>query len=149
MVPHSGDIKGKWVANLKRGRMALKLDLSLDGLGLNDLSLSVPDSRSPESPPSHPVADGPVEPERWEAESNCSQSIMTFGSCPSTAPPLSDLPLTPIPELLHTPTPPKRMATPNKTSPVSNNHPHAHPRHRLHFLRQAAAEATVLGIQYP
>jgi len=114
-VPRSGDVKGKWVA--KRDRMALKLDLSLDldGLGLKNLSLSVPDPRSlGGSPPSHPIPDPAdrVEHERWEAETNSSQSIVTFGSCPSTAPPLSDLPLTPIPELLHTPTPLKRTTTP-------------------------------------
>lgn len=133
-VHHSGEIKGTWVANLKRDRMALKLDLSLDGLGFQNLSLSVPDPR-PQASPAHfvtvpyddpqvppmrwtPAAAGDealaeqgpdpvIEPEPqngWEVESNSSQSIMTFGSCPSTAPPLSDLPLTPIPELLHTPT---------------------------------------------
>lgn len=155
IVHHSGEIKGTWVANLRRDRVALKLDLSLDGLGLQNLSLSVPDPRLPASPshlvevpcndPQVPpirwtpvVADDdalaeqgpdPIEPEPqsgWEVESNSSQSIMTFGSCPSTAPPLSDLPLTPIPELLHTPTERSMFITsrPN-TMPV-------HPPSRTH-----------------
>jgi hypothetical protein len=117
--------------------MALKLDLSLDldGLGLKNLSLSVPDPRSPGgSPPSHTTPDPAdhVQDERWETETNSSQSIVTFGSCPSIAPPLSDLPLTPIPELLHTPTPLNRTTmpiagrSPIKTAPVSNIHPRAY-----------------------
>ena len=158
-VHQSGEIKGTWVANLKRDRMALKLDLSLDGLGFQNLSLSVPDPR-PQASPSHlvtvphddpqvppmrwtPVAaddealaeqvPDPIEPEPqsgWEVESNSSQSIMTFGSCPSTAPPLSDLPLTPIPELLHTPT---------KLSMSFTGTPHmapVHPSSRTHVVDQ-------------
>jgi len=112
--------------------MALKLDLSLDGLSFQSLSLSAPYPWPP-ALPSHlvtvpcndlqvppmrwtPVAadhdalaeqgPDPIEPKpqgSWEVESNFSQSIMTFGSCPSAAPPLSGLPLTPIPELLHIP----------------------------------------------
>ncbi|KAH9959100.1 hypothetical protein BC827DRAFT_527653 [Russula dissimulans] len=39
-----------------------------------------------------------------DAETNSSQSIATFRSHPSSISALSDLPLTPIPELLHTPT---------------------------------------------
>lgn len=146
---HSGEIKGTWVAKLRRDRMALKLDLSLDGLGLQNLSLSAPDPRPPASP-SHlataPCNDTQVPPMRWtpivsdddeqgpdpiepkpqggwEVESNSSQSIMTFGSCPSTAPPLSDLPLTPIPELLHTPT----RRTMSITSTLAPNTTPAHP----------------------
>jgi len=161
VVPQSGHIKGKWVAYRKRNRMSLKLNLSLDGLGLQDLSLSVLDQISPGSPPSHPMT-GPVPPirstvaepdpsdreklDRWEAETNSSQSIMTFGSCPSTAPPLSDLPLTPIPELLHTPTPPK------KTTPVSNILPRAHPPHHItnaHSVEQQQQHLTSNKIPSP
>jgi hypothetical protein len=127
---HSGQIEGTWVAKVRRDRMALKLDLSLVGLGFQNLSLSTPDPGPPASPSRFataplndpqvppmrrtPVAadgdeEGPVpigrEPQGgWDVESNSSQSIMTFGSCPSIAPPLSDHPLTPIPELLRTPT---------------------------------------------
>ncbi len=39
-----------------------------------------------------------------EIDSCSSQSIVSLGSWPSTAPTLSDIPLTPIPELLRTPT---------------------------------------------
>jgi hypothetical protein len=125
--------------------MALKLDLSLDGLDLQTLSLSMPEP-GPSGSPSRPdmssydfprppmrwtttsaaiLADSgrldPVntnqpEPQSgWDTETNSSQSIMSFGSCPSTAPPLSDLPLTPIPELLHTPT--KRTMQVNVNAP--------------------------------
>jgi len=58
---------------------------------------------------------------------------MTFGSCPSTAPPLSDLPLTPIPELLHTPT----RRTMSITSTLAHNTTPAHPSSR----KQAAYSA--------
>jgi hypothetical protein len=55
---------------------------------------------------------------RWEVKSNSSQSVASLGSCPSTAPTLSDLPLTPIPELLRTPTKRKtRIAGAPTTSP--------------------------------
>ena len=143
----SGEIKGTWVAKLRRDHMALKLDLSLDGLGFQNLSLSTPDPRPPASP-SHlataPCNDPQAPPMRrrwtprvsdddqqgpdpgWEVESNSSQSIMTFGSCPSTAPPLSDLPLTPIPELLHTPT----RRTMSITSTLAPNTTPAHPPSR-------------------
>lgn len=133
--------------------MALKLDLSLDGLGIQNLSLSVPNPQTtpslshlvtvpcndPQLSPMRwtPVAadedalaeqgPDPIEPEPqsgWEVESNSSQSIMTFGSCPSTAPPLSDLPLTPIPELLHTPT--KRTMFINSTLNTTPVHPSSH-----------------------
>jgi hypothetical protein len=96
--------------------MALTLDLSLDGLGMHNLSLSVPphfpmSSGQVTAPDvrreSAQLSEPPVVEERadlWEAASDSSQSVGTIGSRPSTAPPLSDLPLTPIPELLHTPT---------------------------------------------
>ncbi|KAI9507122.1 hypothetical protein F5148DRAFT_151651 [Russula earlei] len=42
----------------------------------------------------------------WDARTDSSQSIMTDGSRPSTTSVLSELPLVPIPELLHTPTRP-------------------------------------------
>ena len=81
-----------------------------------------------------------LEPEpqsRWEVESNSSQSIVTFGSCPSTAPTLSDLPLTPIPELLHTPT---RRTTPIIIdAPNTTTHPLPRPSsrtHAVHFVEQ-------------
>lgn len=93
--------------------MALTLDLSLDGLGVHNLSLSVP--------PHFPVADQATAPEVWQGspqpweplvaqervdlwDVESEKSVATIGSCPSIAPPLSDLPLTPIPELIHTPT---------------------------------------------
>lgn len=112
-VIRSGVLEGKWVANLQQDRMALTLDLSLDGLGLHNLSLSVPShfSMSSNQVTATDIRQEswglPVAAERadhWEVASESSQSVVTFGSCPSTAPPLSDLPLTPIPELLHTPT---------------------------------------------
>ncbi|KAI0253699.1 hypothetical protein BJV78DRAFT_1191352 [Lactifluus subvellereus] len=124
---HSGNVTGTWAANMRQDKMKLKLDLSLDGLGLQNLSLSVPNPRSP----SHPGAGLVVRPVhalcvpdefdvvpcgnewRWEVKSNSSQSVVTLGSCPSTAPPLSDLPLTPIPELLHTPTSVARPSLPS------------------------------------
>ncbi len=96
--------------------MALTLDLSLDGLGLHNLSISVPphfplSSNQAPAPEirqeSVQLWEPPVAAERadpWEVLSESSQSVVTIGSSPSTAPPLSDLPLTPIPELLHTPT---------------------------------------------
>ena len=96
--------------------MALTLDLSLDGLGMHNLSVSVPPHfplssghvAAPEvQRGSTQLSEPPVAEERvdqWEAASDSSQSVVSIGSCPSTAPPLSDLPLTPIPELLHTPT---------------------------------------------
>ena len=141
--------------------MALKLDLSLDldGLGLKNLSLSVPDPRSPTSPPSSHLIPGPadrVEAERWEAETDCSQSIVTIGSCPSTAPPLSDLPLTPIPELLHTPTPPKLTTTPiagprPKMTPVSNIYPRAytHATAYPHTVKQQQQQQQHLASRIP
>jgi hypothetical protein len=127
--------------------MALKLDLSLDGLGLQNMSLSVPDSRLPGSPP-QPRADQSDRPvpvlrrettateagtdqmtsesqDGWEAETNSSQSVMTFGSRPSTASPLSDLPLTPIPELLHTPT---GHSMPINGEPTTYERPSSHTR---------------------
>jgi hypothetical protein len=58
---------------------------------------------------------------RWEVKSNSSQSVASFGSCPSTAPPLSDLPLTPIPELLHTPT--KRRTRISAGAPTTSPSP--------------------------
>ncbi|KAH9174396.1 hypothetical protein EDB89DRAFT_569248 [Lactarius sanguifluus] len=114
-VRRSGNFEGKWVANLHQDRMALTLDLTLDGLGMHNLSLSVP----PRVPSSNQVPtpevrqesprlwEQPMAVERayhWEVASESSRSVGTIGSGPSTAPPLSDLPLTPIPELLHTPT---------------------------------------------
>ncbi|KAF8267487.1 hypothetical protein EI94DRAFT_1730452 [Lactarius quietus] len=116
-VVRSGNLEGKWVANMQQDKMALTLDLSLDGLGFQNLSLSVPPNfplstdqitalevREQESAQ---LWERPVAVERadlWEASSESSQSVVSVGSSPSTAPPLSDLPLTPIPELLHTPT---------------------------------------------
>ncbi len=162
--------------------MALTLDLSLAGFGLQNLSLAVPGPTLPESP-SNPVSTarprgdlpmsptpmhwtaaaaaaatdggalrlampgaGQTQPElglepepqsRWEVETNSSQSIITFGSCPSTAPTLSDLPLTPIPELLHTPT---RRTTPIIIdAPNTTTHPLLRPSsrtHAVHFVEQ-------------
>jgi hypothetical protein len=113
----SGNLEGKWVANLHQDRMALTLDLSLAGLGFHNLSLSVPPNfplpseqmAAPEAQQQEPAQlwDPRVEEERadlWETSSQSSQSVVSVGSSPSIAPPLSDLPLTPIPELLHTPT---------------------------------------------
>jgi hypothetical protein len=88
--------------------VALKLDLTLIKLGP---SLSSPGPASPEIP-SRLGAIARPSTRLWpESESSsevdnssCSQSIVSLGSCPSTAPTLSDLPLTPIPELLRTPT---------------------------------------------
>ena len=88
--------------------MALKLDLTLIKLGP---SLSSPGPTSPGTP-SRLGAIARPSTRLWpESESSsevdnssCSQSIVSLGSCPSTAPTLSDLPLTPIPELLCTPT---------------------------------------------
>jgi hypothetical protein len=172
------------VASLRRNNMALTLDLSLAGFGLQNLSLAVPGPTPPESP-SNPVSTarprgdlpmsptpmhwtaaaaaaaaatdggalrlampgaGQTQPElglepepqsRWEVESNSSQSIVTFGSCPSTAPTLSDLPLTPIPELLHTPT---RRTTPIIIdAPNTTTHPLPRPSsrtHAVHFVEQ-------------
>ncbi len=116
------------MASLRRNNMALTLDLSLAGFGLQNLSLAVPGPTLPESP-SNPVSTarprgdlpmsptpmhwtaaaaaaatdggalrlampgaGQTQPElglepepqsRWEVETNSSQSIITFGSCPS------------------------------------------------------------------
>ena len=111
--------------------MALTLDLSLDGLGLQNLSLTVPphfSSNQATAPDLRQESAQLWEPlvleeraDRWEAASDSSQSVVTVGSCPSTAPPLSDLPLTPIPELLHTPTRHSMSATgagvPERPSP--------------------------------
>ena len=58
---------------------------------------------------------------------------MTFGSCPSTTLPLSDLSLTPISELLHTPT----RCTISITSTLAPNTTPAHPSSR----KQAAYSA--------
>jgi hypothetical protein len=90
--------------------VALKLDLTLIKLGLQNLSLSSSGPIFPESP----GAGARPSAQRWprapedegssEVDSSCSRSIESLGSCPSTAPTLSDLPLTPIPELLRTPT---------------------------------------------
>lgn len=69
-----------------------------------------PDSDSPsrlEAITRPPAQYGPrvLEPDACSEIDNFStQSIVSLGSCPSTAPTLSDLPLTPIPELLRTPT---------------------------------------------
>ena len=113
----SGNFEGKWVANLHQDRMALTLDLSLAGLGFHNMSLSVPPNFPlPSEQVTAPEAQQlPVESLRlreplvaeegadvWDASSQ--SSVMSVGSSPSTAPPLTDLPLTPIPELLHTPT---------------------------------------------
>ncbi|KAH9058241.1 hypothetical protein EDB87DRAFT_1627311 [Lactarius vividus] len=111
-VTRSGNFEGKWVANIYQDRMALTLDLSLEGLGMHNLSLSVPPNfpLSSDQAPTPEVRqeptrlrESPVAVERvdhWEIAS----SSHSVGSGPSTAPPLSDFPLTPIPELLHTPT---------------------------------------------
>ena len=134
-----------------QNKMGLKLDLSLDGLGSQNLSLSVPNPR----PPSHPGSGSIVWPLpplyvpdefdivphgnewRWECKSNSSQSVVTVGSCPSTAPPLSDLPLTPIPELLHTPT---KRSTPIIGMPnpleLPSLHASAQPAEQRHLLAQ-------------
>jgi hypothetical protein len=101
--------------------MGLKLDLSLDGLGFQNLSFSGPNPRLPIRVRPGGVPPMAAEPDpaefdlvargtewRWEVKSNSSQSVASLGSRPSTAPPLSDLPLTPIPELLHTPTTKRR-----------------------------------------
>jgi len=113
----SGNLGGKWVAKLHQDRMALTLDLSLDGLGVHNLSLSVPTHLSLSS---DQVTEPPVV-DRWEASSQSSQSVVSVGSSPSIAPPLSDLPLTPIPELLHTPTghstPGTGASVPDRPSP--------------------------------
>ena len=111
----SGNLEGKWVANLHQDRMALTLDLSLAGLGFHNMSLSVPPnfplpSKQLTAPDAQPLVSlQPREPlvaeesaEIWEASSQ--SSVVSVGSSPSTAPPLTDIPLTPIPELLHTPT---------------------------------------------
>jgi hypothetical protein len=95
--------------------MALKLDLSLIKLGLQNTSLSSHDPMSPDSdlpsrleattPPSAQHGPRVVEPDTCsEIDIFSTRSIVSLGSCPSTAPTLSDLPLTPIPELLRTPT---------------------------------------------
>jgi hypothetical protein len=143
--------------------MALQLNLSLDGLGLQNLSLSVP---RPPTAPSAAAATAvpdidPIEAEETEpqgggderdwddAESNSSQSIMTFGSSPSTASPLnlSDLPLTPIPELLHTPTTysmpipglplPKRRPS---SRAAAAGYPYAYPVEREREQRHSVSE---------
>ena len=104
-----GKIKGTWIANQEQDHVALKLDLTLIKLGLQNTSLSM-SLESPSFPgtgvrpsaqlwPRTPESEGSA-----PVESTCSQSIVSIGSCPSTAPTLSDLPLTPIPELLRTPT---------------------------------------------
>jgi hypothetical protein len=90
--------------------VTLKLDLTLIKLGLQNTSLSSPDSDSSSRPeattrPSAQHGSRVPEPEaRSEIDNFSTQSIVSLGSCPSTAPTLSDLPLTPIPELLRTPT---------------------------------------------
>lgn len=104
-----GKIRGTWVANRERDHVALKLDLTLVKLGLNpSLSTSLD---SPPCPGLGPRPSANLWPHTSEsedgngvAESTCSQSIVSIGSRPSTVPTLSDLPLTPIPELLRTPT---------------------------------------------
>jgi hypothetical protein len=125
--------------------MGLKLDLSLDGLGFQNLSFSGPHPRLPSRvrrgagsdsirsvwavPPMAAEPPDPAEFDlvargtewRWEVKSNSSQSVASFGSCPSTAPPLSDLPLTPIPELLHTPT--KRRTRISAGAPTTSPSP--------------------------
>lgn len=107
-LPRKGKIKGTWIANQERDHVALKLDLTLIKLGLQNTSFSSPDSSSRLEAAARPSAQhGPhaLEPEASSEIDNCSsQSIVSLGSCPSTAPTLSDLPLTPIPELLRTPT---------------------------------------------
>ncbi|KAH9981554.1 hypothetical protein BJV74DRAFT_989419 [Russula compacta] len=163
---HSGNIKGKWEANLTEDHMALQLDLSLDGLGLQNLSLSIP--RPPTAPSTAAVPDtDPIEAEAetgpqgggggggggecdWDdAESNSSQSIMSFGSSPSTASPLnlSDLPLTPIPELLHTPTK-HSMAIPGVPPPTTTTTIML-PKRRPSSRAAAAAAAPATAYAYP
>ena len=118
--------------------MALTLDLSLDGLGFHNLSLSVP----PHLPlPSDQVTapevqqqqsaqlwEPPMVVDRWEASSESSQSVVSVGSSPSTAPPLSDLPLTPIPELLHTPTGHSGVPSPRASAFLTERR---HPQSRI------------------
>jgi hypothetical protein len=137
---------------MRQDKMRLKLDLSLDGFALQNLSLSVPNpAGSPSRPgpasvvwpipaqhgtPAAAAGAAAAEPDpeeefdivargsewRWEVKSHTSQSVVTLGSCPSTAPSLSDLPLTPIPELLQTPT---KRSTPTSTgcAPISPERP--------------------------
>ena len=140
-LTRSGNLEGKWVANLQQDRMALTLDLSLDGLGFHSLSLSVP----PQFPlPSDQITAPEVQQQqsaqlwappvvvdradRWEASSESSQSVVSVGSSPSTAPPLSDLPLTPIPELLHTPTGHSGVPSPRASAFLSERR---HPQSRI------------------
>jgi len=135
--------------------MALKLDISFDGLNLQNVSLSAPDPMPPHSEsPWHPYAGRPggrsvtelvfplaapapapaeAGPEQIQepqgdsddddAESNSSQSIVTFGSRPSSTSALTDLPLTPIPELLHTPTRHSMMSTTFPLPPTTPDYP--------------------------
>jgi hypothetical protein len=89
--------------------VALKLDLTLIKLGLQNQFLSSPGPMSPgagaHSGPSAAAHGGTPEDEGGsDGESSSCLSVESLGSCPSTAPTLSDLPLTPIPELLSTPT---------------------------------------------
>jgi hypothetical protein len=105
-----GKIKGTWIANQEQDHVALKLDLTLIKLGLQNPSMSMslesPSCLGPGARPSAQLWPRTPESEGSSApvESTCSRSIESIGSCPSTAPTLSDLPLTPIPELLRTPT---------------------------------------------
>jgi len=116
--PRKGKIKGTWIANQERDHVALKLDLTLIKLGLENTSLSSPDLMSHDSsshlgettrPPAQHRPRALELKDSSEIDSCSSHSIVSLGSCPSTAPTLSDLPLTPIPELLRTPT---KHATP-------------------------------------
>ena len=100
------------MANQERDHVALKLDLNLIKLGLLNTSLSSPDPYPDSSlrleataRPSAQRGSRALESDTSSEIDSCSsQSIVSLGSCPSTAPTLSDLPLTPIPELLRTPT---------------------------------------------
>lgn len=111
--PRKGKIRGTWIANQEGDHVALKLDLSLIKLGLQNISVSSPDPTLPDSSSrleatTRPPAQRGPRPLELDATSeigSCSShSIVSLGSRPSTAPTLSDLPLTPIPELLRTPT---------------------------------------------
>ena len=72
-----------------------------------------------------------LEPDaRSETDNFSTRSIVSLGSCPSTAPTLSDLPLTPIPELLRTPTKHTTPFTDVATLPEPPfSHTMAHPSH--------------------
>lgn len=100
--------------------MALKLDLTLLKLGLqnqNQTFFSSPGlgagagagfpgpSSSAQRPHPCPPRAAEDDDDDDDADSSSSRSMIeSLGSCPSTAPTLSDLPLTPIPELTRTPT---------------------------------------------